>query len=120
MTTTSTTTETTPTKKQGSGGFKSAPGEIFGTLEPVFDDVWWAWGTVRFMPGMTFPRNMTILRDARGELTIIHPIVMPEPIQKQIEALGPIKHIIRLGAFHGMDDPAYVKRYAPTTWAPPG
>jgi hypothetical protein len=27
---------------------------------------------------------------------------------------------VRLGAFHGMDDGLYVKRYAPTVWAPPG
>jgi hypothetical protein len=27
---------------------------------------------------------------------------------------------VRLGAFHGMDDPKYVERYKPTVWAPPG
>ena len=103
----------------GSGGFNSSPGPSFGKLVQVFDDVWWAWGTTRFMPGMLFPRNMTIIRE-RGELVIIHPVMMPEPEQAKIEALGPIKHIIRLGAFHGMDDPLYVKRYSPTVWSPPG
>jgi hypothetical protein len=107
------------TEKRGSGGFKSSAGSVFGTLEQVFDDVWWAWGTTRFGPGMRFPRNMAIVREPGG-LVVLHPILMPEPEQKKIEALGPIKHIVRLGAFHGMDDPAYVERYAPTTWAPPG
>jgi hypothetical protein len=107
------------TEKKGSGGFKSQPGKVFGKLEQVFDDIWWAWGTVRFMPGVLFPRNMTIVREADG-LVVIHPVLMPEETQKQIEALGPIKHIVKLGAFHGMDDVAYFKRYSPTVWAPPG
>lgn len=106
-------------KKVSGGGFKSSPGKTFGTLAQVFDDVWWAWGTVRVGPGAAFPRNMTIVRE-RGELVVIHPVMMPDEEQKKIEALGPIKHIVRLGAFHGMDDPAYVKRYAPAVWAPPG
>jgi hypothetical protein len=105
---------------QGSGGFKSSPGPNFGTLAQVFDDVWWAWGTTRFMPGVLFPRNMTIIREASGELVIVHPVLLPEAEQAKVEALGPIKHIVRLGAFHGMDDLAYLKRYSPTLWAPPG
>jgi len=106
-------------KRQGSGGFKSSPGPVFGTLEQVFDDIWWAWGTVRFAPGVLFPRNMVIVRE-RGELVVVHPIVMPDAEQAKIEALGPIKHIVRLGAFHGLDDPRYLERYRPTLWAPPG
>jgi hypothetical protein len=104
---------------QGSGGFPSRAGAVFGQVQPLFEDVWWAWGTTRFGPGILFPRNMVIVRE-RGELVIIHPILMPAAEQAKIEALGPIRHIVRLGAFHGMDDPAYVARYQPTTWAPPG
>jgi hypothetical protein len=98
--------------------FRSSPGKVFGKLEQVFDDVWWTWGTVVFAPGIRFPRNMVIVRE-RGELVVIHPVLMPDAEQKRIEALGPIKHMMRLGEFHGMDDLAYVKRYAPTSWAPP-
>jgi hypothetical protein len=112
------TTENKPEKK-GSGGFRSSAGTVFGKLEQVFDDVWWAWGTVKFIPGVLFPRNMTIVREPDG-LVVIHPIVMPEEEQKKIEALGTIKHIVKLGAFHGMDDLAYAKRYNPTVWAPAG
>src|SRR5579859_3169060 len=106
-------------ERKGSGGFQSTRGALFGTLTQVFDDVWWAWGTVRFGPGISFSRNMTIVRE-RGELVVVHPVMMPEAEQAKIEALGPIKHIVRLGAFHGMDDPLYVKRYAPAVWAPRG
>lgn len=108
------------TEKSGkirSGGFKSSRGTRFGKLERVFDDVWWTWGTTRFMPGVVFPRNMSIIR--RGdELTVIHPVMMPDDVQREIEDLGTIRHIVRLGAFHGMDDGLYVERYQPTVWAP--
>jgi hypothetical protein len=106
-------------QKKGAGGFRSSPGPAFGKLEQVFDDVWWAWGSVRFAPGIVFPRNMAIVREPDG-LVVIHPVMMPEDVQHQIEALGPIKHIVRLGAFHGMDDLAYQKRYSATAWLPPG
>ena len=111
-------TQANTSKKQGSGGFRSSAGKVFGKLEQVFDDVWWVWGTVQFIPGVVFPRNMTIVREG-NELVVIHPIALPEDQQKQLETLGPIKHIVKLGAFHGMDDLAYAKRYAPTVWAPP-
>lgn len=109
----------TKVTSNGSGGFKSGPGAKFGTLEQVFEDVWWAWGTVRMGPGIEFPRNMAIIRE-RGELVVIHPVMMPADEQAKIEALGPIRHIVRLGAFHGMDDAPYVAKYKPTTWSPPG
>jgi len=118
MTTPAAATEPNPRPKQGAGNFRSSAGKRFGALEQAFDDIWWVWGTVQFAPGITFPRSMTIVREG-GELVIIHPIMMPEDAQKQLEALGPIKHIVKLGAFHGMDDLAYAKRYSPTVWAPP-
>ena len=107
-------------KIEGSGSFKSSRGKVFGTLEKVFDDVWWAWGTTQFAPGMYIPRNMVIVREKSGELVVIHPVVMPDPEQIKIDALGPVKHIVRLGAFHGMDDARYVMRYSPSpkVWAP--
>ena len=112
-------TQTKERRQLGSGGFKSRPGPRFGKLEQIFEDVWWAWGTTRFGPGLLFPRNMFIVRE-QGELVVIHPVLLPEPEQARVDALGPVKHIVRLGAFHGMDDARYVERYRPTVWAPPG
>jgi hypothetical protein len=94
-------------------------GKRYGTLEQVFDDVWWTWGTVQVAPGLAFPRTMTIVRERDG-LVVIHPVMMPPNEQAKIEALGPIKHIVRLGTGHGMDDPAYIARYKPTTWGQAG
>jgi hypothetical protein len=105
--------------KRGSGGFRTSPGTRFGKLEQVFDDVWWVWGTTRVGPGLSFPRNMWVIREG-ADLVVIHGVMLPEEEQKKVEALGPVKHIVRLGAFHGMDDPKYVARYSPRVWAPPG
>jgi hypothetical protein len=99
--------------------FPSSRGKKFGSLEQVFDDVWWAWGTTRFFPGATFPRNMTIIREGEG-LVIVHPVVMPPPEQAKVEALGRIEHIVRLGDFHGMDDALYQEKYGAKLWAPRG
>jgi hypothetical protein len=62
---------------------------------------------------------MTIIREG-GELVVVHPVMLPVAEQARVEALGPVKHIVRLGDFHGMDDALYVERYAPKVWAPPG
>jgi hypothetical protein len=114
------TMSTATQQKRGSGGFSSGPGPNFGQLEQMFDDVWWAWGTTRFMAGMYFPRTMVIVREGSG-LVVMHPVLMPAAEQAKIDALGPIEHIVRLGAFHGMEDAAYLKRYPKATaWAPPG
>ena len=99
--------------------FRSTRGTAFGGIQQTFDDVWWAWGTTKFMPGAMIPRNMTIVREGE-DLVVIHPVLLPDAMQKEVEALGEVKHIVRLGDFHGMDDKLYVERYAPTVWAPPG
>jgi len=99
--------------------FSSGRGAQFGSLTQVFDDVWWAWGTTRFFPGATFPRNMTIVRQGEG-LVVVHPVMMPPEEQAKIEALGKIEHIVRLGDFHGMDDALYQEKYSAKLWAPRG
>ena len=35
----------------------------------------------------------------------------------QLEALGTVKHVLRLGPMHGRDDVFYVERYKPTFWS---
>lgn len=92
-------------------------GKAFGRLEPIVDDMWWVWGTVVMGPGVTIPRNMVVIREATGDLVVIHPVMLPPAQQAELEALGPIKHIVRLGNFHAMDDLAYVQKYAPQTWS---
>ncbi len=99
--------------------FSSSRGNAFGSLTQLFEDVFWAWGTTRFFPGATFPRNMTIVREG-DSLVVVHPVMMPPEEQARVEALGRIAHIVRLGDFHGMDDALYQEKYNAELWAPRG
>lgn len=79
-------------------------------------DLYVVHGCVTPGPGVRFSRNMVIVRDA-GKLTLINPVRMDEAGLAALEALGEVAHVLRLGPFHGMDDPFYVDRYKPTFWA---
>lgn len=94
-------------------------GEKVGPLEEVFADVFRQWGTVRMAKVVRFPRNMVVLRQG-DELAVIHGVKLPDADRQRLEQLGEVRHLIRLGSFHGMDDAHYAERYRPTVWAPPG
>jgi hypothetical protein len=40
--------------------------------------------------------------------------------EAELERLGKVKHLVRIGAFHGADDPWFVQRFGATLCAPPG
>ncbi len=63
-----------------------------------------------------FTRNMAIVRD-NGELTLINPVRMDEHGLSALEKLGEIRHVLRLGPMHGMDDAFYIDRYNADFWA---
>lgn len=89
-----------------------------GPLEEVFPDVFYVWGTVSMMPGFTFLRNMTIVREG-DELSVISAIRLSEEAEAELAKLGKVKHLLKIGYHHGMDDPYYVDRYQPNVWAAP-
>lgn len=63
-----------------------------------------------------FTRNMAIIRE-NDDLTLINPVRMDAEGLVALEALGNIKHVLRLGPMHGMDDPFYVDRYKADFWS---
>jgi hypothetical protein len=98
--------------------FPTSRGAQTGPLANVFDDIWWAWGTTKFLPGTTFSRNMTLLREG-ADLVAVHPVLLAPDEQAKIDALGPVRHVVRLGDFHGMDNAAYLDKYKATLWQHP-
>ena len=96
-----------------------APAMPHGPITEVFPDVFLVTGSFRFAPGLTITRNMTIVREGR-ELTIVNTVRLSPEGEAELARLGDVKHVMRLGAFHGLDDPYYVARYKPAFWAPPG
>lgn len=88
----------------------------FDPPEQIADDLFVVKGCVKPSPIVRFTRNMAIVRD-EGQLTLINPVRMDEAGLSKLEALGAVKHVLRLGPMHGMDDVFYVDRYQAPFWS---
>lgn len=89
-----------------------------GPLVEVLPDLFVVTGTFQLAFGaIAFPRNMTILRHG-SELTLFNSVRLTSDGEKELAALGDIRHVVRLGAFHGVDDAYYLDRYRPAFWLP--
>ncbi|HUH02432.1 MAG TPA: hypothetical protein VML75_10575 [Kofleriaceae bacterium] len=90
-----------------------------GPIEEVFPEVFLVRGTMRYPHWkMVLARNMIIVRTGT-ELTLFNSVRLDAAGELALEGLGTVTHLVKLGAFHGVDDPYYVDRYRPTLWAPP-
>lgn len=93
-----------------------------GPIEKIFDDVFLVTGAMKTSlmdMDWQFSRNMTIIRDG-NRLTILNSVRLNEQALAELEKLGQVTDIIRLGALHGRDDAFYVKRYKAQYWTLPG
>jgi len=93
-----------------------------GELEEVFPDVFFVTGTSRPQIGgvnWQYSRNMVVVRE-RDELTLLNSVRLDEQGLARLEALGRVSHVVKLGAFHGMDDRFYCQKYGAKQWAPSG
>lgn len=94
-----------------------------GEIEQIFENVFVVKGSVVMAPGLQLSRNMTIVRE-NGDLTLISAVRLNEEGLAQLDALGKVKHVVKLGAYHlgqkkGLDDAFYVDRYQSCLWALP-
>lgn len=93
-----------------------------GELVEVFPEVFFVTGSMRgeFFGSMwQFSRNMVVLRED-GLLTIVNSVRLNEAGLRQLESLGKVVNVVRIGDMHGIDDPFYVERYGAVFWAMPG
>ena len=93
-----------------------------GKIEEVFPDVFFVTGAMKtiLMGGhWHFSRNMTILRDG-GALTLINTVRLDEPGLAELEKIGRVANVVKIGSLHGRDDAFYVSRYGAKFWAAPG
>jgi hypothetical protein len=88
-------------------------------LLEIYPNVFLLHGSIRMGPGLRMNRNMMVLKEG-NELTLINPVRMNEQGLASLDTLGAVKNIIRLGDFHGLDDPFYLQRYQCDFWAQPG
>ncbi|QFR38814.1 hypothetical protein A9Q91_01095 [Candidatus Gracilibacteria bacterium 28_42_T64] len=79
-------------------------------IEEIKPDVFFLQGSVQIKPGLNISRNMTILRQ-NGELTLINAVRLDTVGLKELESLGKITYVVKIGHFHGMDDRYYLDTY---------
>ena len=92
-----------------------------GPIEEVFPDIFFVSGameTVLQDIDWQFSRNMTVVRDGE-RLIIINSVRLSDEGLAQLDRLGKVTDVVRLGALHGRDDPFYVERYDAEYWALP-
>ena len=88
-------------------------------IEQIGDNLFMARGSIKFNRFVRLSRNMAIVRSGT-ELTLIDPIRLNKRGLRKLDALGKVKHVIRLGGGHGSDDPFYVARYNASFWCQEG
>lgn len=88
-------------------------------IREVAPDLFFVGATFKMNRLMRISRNMVIVRSGE-ELTLVNPIRLSPEGEKELEALGTVKHVVRLGSFHGYDDSYAVARFAAQFWCQPG
>ena len=91
----------------------------FSHPEQIAPDIYVVYGSVRFNPLIRFTRNMAIVRHGQ-DLTLINAVRMDDAGLAALDALGNVRHVLRLGPLHGIDDAFYVERYRADFWSLPG
>lgn len=99
-----------------------SPAWPHGELRPFLDGLWYVMGT-NFVhhagADLQTSRTMLVVRDG-DDLTLVNTVRLDEAGLRALDALGTVRDVVRLGAFHGRDDPFYRRRYGARLWAVPG
>ena len=95
------------------------PAYPHGPLQPIGDDLFMVRGAIDFNRFVRLSRNMAVVRSG-SELTLVNPVRLSEAGLRELDALGAVRHLVRLGSFHGSDDPFYMYRYKPLFWSQKG
>ena len=82
----------------------------------IFPQVYLLRGSIKIAPFLQMNRNMLIVKQGQ-ELTLINAVRLNDEGLKQLAELGNVKHLIRLGDFHGLDDQFYLDQFQPTFWS---
>jgi len=94
------------------------PAEKHGPIEEIFPNVFFVTGRHRLGGPMAFTKNMFVVRQGK-ELTVISTLRLSPEGEAELEKLGTVKHVVRIGGYHGADDPYWIHRFSPTFWSPP-
>ena len=96
-----------------------APIYPHGEVEEIGANVFMVRGSIKLNPVVRITRNMVFVRSG-NEISLVNPIRVDDRVLEQIKKIGTIKHLLRTGALHGIDDPFYIDHFKPTMWSQPG
>jgi hypothetical protein len=99
--------------------------EPINTLKPVGEDLWVADGPIVRMAylgtSIPFPTRMVVVRLANGGLFLWSPTEPDEGLRSEIDALGPVRHLVSPNKIHYAHVAAWKRAYpGATAWASPG
>ena len=69
-------------------------------LVPLGDNIWIAEGPVVSFFGFPYATRMAVVRLGSGDLFVWSPITLTPQLQAQVEALGPVKHLVSPNKLH--------------------
>lgn len=95
------------------------PASAHAPISELWPNIYWVHGSINIGPAMQMNRNMLIIKQGT-ELTLINPLRLHDHELDKLDALGQVKHLIRLGDFHGLDDAFYLARYHPAFYCQAG
>lgn len=90
-----------------------------GPIQEIAEGVYWVRGSARLGRGLTIGRNMAIVRSGE-ELTLVSAVRLSDQGEAELARLGKVRHVVKIGAFHGMDDAYSVSRFQADHWTLPG
>lgn len=93
-----------------------------GDIREVFPDIFFVTGTMKTVlmgAHWHFSRNMIVVRDGNN-LSLINSVRLSDQGLAQLDALGKVVNLIKIGSLHGLDDAFYKERYGAKLWALPG
>lgn len=93
----------------------STAAQPHGPFQEILPDVFLVTGSFGMAPLMTLPRNMIVVRSGR-ELALLNPIRLSPQGEEALEALGSVKHVLRIGLYHNSDVPYVRQRFSSATF----
>ena len=90
-------------------------------LTPFGEGLWVADGPVCSFHGFPYPTRMAVIRLAKGELFLWSPVRLDAALRAEVDALGPVAHLVEPNALHHLFLPDWVHAYpAARVYASPG
>ncbi|WP_342374147.1 DUF4336 domain-containing protein [Myxococcus stipitatus] len=95
------------------------------TLKPLAENLWWVDGPVARMSmgpvSLPFPTRMGVVRLRTGGLWVWSPTAPTPELFAEVDALGPVEHLVSPNRLHYLAISAWKARYPnATAWASPG